>query len=253
VTISPSTSTFTNVATPDGPMQVYEAAPAGATSRAVLVVHDGFGTGPSVRAMCDVLAGAGWYVLCPQLYHRSGHVEINHDNDFTLLGEALESDTHVLADLDSTLVLLGDRGFAPDATAILGFCWGGRGAFLGALERPFAAAVSFYGTGIVEALELPGVQYAHPQLPLISDSARLRCPWLGVFAGADPFVPADHVARLHAELDRVATVPHEVRTFDGQPHGFVHHGVATSADITGAARTAWDGALAFLDTHFPAS
>jgi dienelactone hydrolase len=74
-----------------------------------------------------------------------------------------------------------------------------------------------------------------------------------VFAGADPFVPADHVARLHAELDRVATVPHEVRTFDGQPHGFVHHGVATSADITGAARTAWDGALAFLDTHFPAS
>jgi carboxymethylenebutenolidase len=234
-------------------MRVYEAVPAGEASRAVLVVQDGFGTGPSVRAMCDVLARAGWHVVCPQLYHRSGHAEIDHDGDFTLLGEAMESDAHVLADFDSTLGLLGERGFAVDRTAIVGFCWGGRGAFLGALERPFGAAVSFYGTGIVEGLELPGVRYAHPQLPLIAESSRLGCPWLGVFAGDDPFVPSGQVARLRAELDRVATVAHEVRTFEGQSHGFVHHGVVTSADITGVARTAWEGALAFLDTHLPAT
>jgi carboxymethylenebutenolidase len=253
VNISPGTPTFTSAATADGPMRVYEATPSGPTSRAVLVVQDGFGIRSSVRAMCDLLAGAGWYAVCPQLYHRSGHVEIDHGADFTLLGEVMESDAHVLADFDTTLALLGDRGFGPDATAIVGFCWGGRGAFLGALERSFGAAVSFYGTGIVEALDLPGVRYTHPQVPLIADSARLRCPWLGVFAGADPFVPPDHLARLRAELDRVTTVAHEVRTFDGQPHGFVHHGVGTSADITGAARTAWDGALAFLDAHRPAS
>ncbi len=250
--ISPSTSTFTTATTPDGSMQVYEVAPAGATSRAVLVMQDGFGTGPSVRAMCDILAGAGWHAVCPQLYHRSGNVEIEDHSDVALLAASLESDSHVLADVDTTLGLLGDRGFAPEATAIVGFCWGGRGAFLGALRRPFAAAVSFYGTGIVEALQLPGTHFTHPQVPLIDECARLHCPWLGVFAGADPFIPLDHVARLSAELDRVATVTHEVRTFGGQQHGFIHHGVTTSADITGAARIAWDGAVAFLDAHLPA-
>ncbi|MEV6925209.1 dienelactone hydrolase family protein [Dactylosporangium sp. NPDC051485] len=230
-------------------MQVYEATPEQHPRGAVLVVHDGFGIGPSIRAMCDILAGEGWHVACPQMFHRTGHLTVEKTSDLGILGEVLERDEHVLADIDTTLAHLASRGLTPDKISVIGFCWGGRGAFLGALHRPFASAVSLYGTGIVEPLLLPGVTYSAEQVALLDEVAGLQSPWLGIFAGDDVFVPVEHVERLRARLDKESPVEHELHLYEGQAHGFVHHGVGSLADISGSAMAAWSRTVAFLAAH----
>jgi len=142
----------------------------------------------------------------------------------------LTKDT-LYADFDAGIGHL--REHAGRVTAV-GFCMGGRFAFLAAAARfGLSGVVGFYGfpDPIGEA---PGPRQ------LAGD---LAAPILALWGGADEGIPPELVAAFDAALT-AAGVPHEFVTYPGAPHGFFELARDEHAE---ACADAWDRTLAFLD------
>ncbi|MFD0665595.1 dienelactone hydrolase family protein [Thermocatellispora tengchongensis] len=126
------------------------------------------------------------------------------------------------------------EGGAAEAVVALGFCMGGRFAFLTAAER-------FGLSGVVGLYGFPGELHGAPGPT--QRAGELSAPILGLFGGGDENIPAAVVA----EFDRALThagVPHEFVTYPGAPHGFFDLQLPQFAD---ASADAWARIGAFLD------
>ena len=135
----------------DGTMAAFLAAPDAGATRAMIVIPEAFGLNDQIRNTARRVADAGITALALDVFHRSG-APVAPYTDFAqvkALFAGLDDDA-VGADIDAAVAHLGDAGFSPDRTAIVGFCFGGRVSFLAAIEHALGAAISFYGGGIVE-------------------------------------------------------------------------------------------------------
>ncbi len=228
------------LATPDGPMDCYEAVPDGGSATGVVVVQEAFGVNEHIEDVCRRVAEAGHHAVAPHLFHRAGGGTAPYD-DFAKVLPLFEglTDDGILMDVDAAVAHLDAAGIAPGATGVVGFCMGGRVSFLTAAERALGAAVGFYGGGIVTG--------RFPQFPTLVDRAtRLRTPWLGLFGDEDASIPVDDVEALRDALAG-APVPTEIVRYPGAEHGF-HCDVRASYDA-GAAADGWARTLAWFAAH----
>ncbi len=92
----------------------------------------------------------------------------------------------------------------------IGFCMGGRLAFLAAQPQfGFSGVIGLYGS--TEAiLDAPGPWQLAKQL---------RGPILGIFGGADAYIPAESVESFQQAL-KESNVAHEIVVYPGAPHSF---------------------------------
>ena len=115
---------------------------------------------------------------------------------------------------------------------IVGFCMGGRVAFLmAAANKSFKAAVDFYGGGIYSKW---GDRPAPAELV-----ANVSCPVQGHFGELDKNPPPDEMRRLDAELTRLGKA-HQFFFYADAPHGFNRsgwNGYRPEADTASWART----------------
>ena len=223
------------LATPDGPMDLYEARPEGTPARAVIVVQEAFGVNDHIQDVTRRFAAEGYLAVAPSLFHRAGGGTASYD-DFSKVLPLFEglSDPGILDDIDAALDHVSGTGIPHERTGIVGFCMGGRITFLVALERRLGAAVGFYGGGIVTA--------RFPQFPALVDrTAELQTPWLGLFGDRDRSIPVDDVEALRDRLDAQATVAHQVVRYADADHGF-HCDVRPSFHAEAAA-DAWQRTL----------
>jgi carboxymethylenebutenolidase len=232
-----------SASTPDGPMDVYEATPDGAATRAVVVIQEAFGVNRHIEAVVRRFADAGYHAVAPALFHRAGGGFIDdYDNiDFNevmALFEGVTDDT-VLVDVDAALELVRAAGFTDDRIGTVGFCFGGRATFLVAARRALGAAVGFYGGGIASKGALPFAA-------LIDEVPSLRTPWLGLFGDQDAGIPVEDVERLRDAL-RAAPVPTEVVRYPDAGHGF--HCDVRADYHEASARDAWNRTLTWLEVH----
>jgi carboxymethylenebutenolidase len=230
----------TALETPDGAMDVFEAAPDGAPKGAVIVIQEAFGVNDHIQDVTGRFAAAGYLGVAPALFHRAGGGTAPYD-DFSRVMPLFEgvSDDGVLADVDATIAHLEAQGFDRSRIGIVGFCFGGRVTFLVAARRRLGAAVGFYGGGIVSAsgLGLP---------PLIDEAAGLQTPWLGLFGDLDHGIPVEGVEELRTALGG-ATVAAEVVRYADAEHGF--HCDARPAYHQESAADGWRRTLEWFDTH----
>ncbi len=226
--------------TPDGAMDLYEAAPDGDPKGAIIVIQEAFGVNHHIQDVTRRFAAAGYLAVAPALFHRAGGGTASYD-DFSKVMPLFEgvSDDGVLADVDATIAHVEAQGFAPPRIGIVGFCFGGRVTFLVAARRTLGAAVGFYGGGIVNAspLGLPA---------LIEEAADLQTPWLGLFGDLDQGIPVDDVEVLRARLGDAEAIADIVRYSDAE-HGF--HCDARDAYHEDSARDSWRRALGWFATH----
>lgn len=119
---------------------------------------------------------------------------------------------------------------------VVGFCFGGRLAYLSAtLDDPgFAGVVGFYGLPV-------GAGRGDSPAP-IDEVTRFQSRVLGLFGGADGGIPAEAVADFEAALTR-AGVPHELVTYPGAPHSFFDR---KAAEFQAESDDAWQRTLAFI-------
>lgn len=233
-------------------MRVYLAVPmqesTEATSEprpAVIVMIHGPGLDRFIEAMVDALALHGFIAAAPDLYHR----QPADDGADAMARIARLRDREIVEDVTATIAHLRGRGDVhPGKLGILGFCMGGRNAYLlaGAQPDTFAAVGVFYGGNIMKAWpEADGGPSPFDR------TDQIACPVLGLFGQDDTNPSPSDVAQLGAALVS-AGARHTFHSYAGAGHAFLNftnaerHRPAQAAD-------AWARLLAFLDANLPAA
>ncbi len=164
-------------------------------------------------------------------------------------GPDFDASPHVAATRYETMLLDAKAGrdylaAQPAVRAVfsVGFCYGGRFAFLTATrpELDLSGAIGFYGPPV-------GVGRGGMLAPLDVASDML-CPVLGLFGGADPSIPSDAIDEFRAALTE-AGIDQELVAYPGAPHSFFDRKAAEYAD---ASTDAWRQVLEFVRHHTPA-
>jgi len=123
---------------------------------------------------------------------------------------------------------------------VLGFCFGGRIAFLSSAEVPgLAGVVGFYGR--------LGKRENDPWPVPAETAPRMRAPVLGLFGGDDPGIPGTDIAAFNDAL-RTAKLAHYVHTYPGAPHSFFDR---TFNEHKAECDDAWRRVIAFMKTGDP--
>lgn len=212
---------------------------------AVALLHEAWGVTPYTESVAQALASLGLHVMAPDLLHRDHEPHPITYGRLDRLLPAVERmrDADVLADLDAVRGSLADDGWLPEDLAIVGFCLGGRFAFLAGLEQPWGAAVSFYPGGIVTPAfaNLP---------PLVERASALQAPWLGLFGDEDETIAVADVEVLRGALATAGAEVDVVR-YAGAGHAF--HNDRRPSYAEGAAMDAWSRATSWIRRHLPRS
>jgi carboxymethylenebutenolidase len=201
------TTDYVDVPVDDSPMRMFVAAPqAGGRYPGVLYYSDIFQlTGPMLRATAR-LAGYGFVVAAPEIYHRiepAGTVIAFDDAGRTRgLDDAMKTPVaHFDADCRAALdYLAGHPRVAKDRLGAGGFCIGGHLAFRAAMQPGVKATVCFYGTGIHN-----GKLGKDENAGSLERAGDIRGELLMVFGSLDPHVPEEGRAKIESALKQAGT------------------------------------------------
>jgi carboxymethylenebutenolidase len=212
-------------------MAIFAARPGRPGAPALLVFQEAFGVNGHIQGLCEAFAREGWLAAAPELYHRTAPGAVFAYDDIASARPHMQAMTQdgIRADQQAAYDWLRRQG-CPVVGAI-GYCMGGRMAFLANANLPLAAAVSYYGGGIQN---------------LQDRAVDLHGPLLFHWAGRDAHVTPEH-ARAVEDFLRAA----------GRPFVSVHHSEADHgfncderrSHHPGSARLALAVTLAFLRDH----
>ena len=193
----------------------------------IVVLQEIFGMNPHMRSVADGYATEGYHVIAPGLFERAErNVAMGYDKADTERGIALRAKVplaQTLLDIEASIMAVSDAG----KVAIVGFCWGGSLAWLGAARLPgLSASVGYYGGMIAGSLgETP------------------RMPVMLHFGEKDGGIPLSDVDKIRAGTDPAIV---QVFTYPAG-HAFNRDGTANyHADSAKLARTR---TMEFLRKH----
>ena len=153
-------TSWEKVTVDNSPMGMYLAQPEGAGAvPAIIVVQNQDGVAEFTQEMTRRVAAAGYVGIAPQFYHREGEPKTP---EATASIKTSRNDANVMNDIAATVSFLkGCATVDSSRLGIVGFCMGGRIAFLGAAATTlFKAAVDFYGGGCYSQWgDRPGAGY----------------------------------------------------------------------------------------------
>ncbi len=200
----------------DGQIPAYVARPAKPGKHPViLVVQEIFGVHEHIKDMCRRFAKLGYYAIAPELFARQGDVSTMSDIG-TILSEVVAKvpDAQVCADLDAAVAFAQASGHANTSRlGLVGYCWGGRMAWIYARHNPrLKAAVAYYGL-------LDGMKSPIKPLDPVDFGAEIKVPVLGLYSGIDAFVKPEVVARMRGEIAKSGSGS-EIVVFPNVNHGF---------------------------------
>jgi carboxymethylenebutenolidase len=190
----------TELATPTGPMRTYVARPVAPGRRAGIVLFSEIfqRTGP-IRRMAATLAGHGFVVLVPEIFHELeplGSV-LAYDSAGTERGNQHKVGKPVSsydADARACLDHLSEREDCDGRLMTAGVCIGGHLAFRCALDPRVRAAACFYATDLHKGtLGLGGDDS-------LSRAGEINAELLMVWGRQDPHVPDEGRALIAARL-----------------------------------------------------
>lgn len=230
------TTEWVSVEVSDGTkMDAYVARPAGGEPRpGLLVLQEIFGVNAHIRDITERFAREGYVALAPDIFHRfAPRYEGSYEDVPASI--ALTSNLTpegILADLGSSFSHLEKTaGVTPGKIGAIGYCMGGRLAYVTNAITGLAAAVSYYGGGIQTQVDL---------VP------RLSGPMLFFWAGKDGYISTE-ARRSVADALRAAGKPFVDVEMSWADHGFFCD-ARSNHDATAAAQ-AWPLTLAFLASH----
>lgn len=198
-------------------IQAYSARPlaAGAVP-GVVVIHHMPGWDPWSKEVTRKLAYHGYAAICPHLYSRHGP---GRWDDIAAAARAKggSSDAQVIGDLEGAIAHLRAQPDSNVRVGVIGFCSGGRQAYMAACKIPsLNAAVDCWGGRVIAKPEelTPGQPEA-----VISMTKDMACPLLGIFGNDDANPTVEQVNQTEAELKRLGK-DYEFHRYDGAGHGF---------------------------------
>jgi carboxymethylenebutenolidase len=137
---------FTTIMARDGhEFQAYLAAPAAKPRGAVVVLQEIFGVNSHIRAVTDGFAAEGYTAIAPSLFDRIrrgielGYGPEDRQEAIGYMQQLKIDDT--FKDVGAAIAVVKNSG----RVGVVGYCWGGRIAYLTACDLPVACAVVYYG------------------------------------------------------------------------------------------------------------
>jgi carboxymethylenebutenolidase len=156
--MSKISSTYQTLSVLDGTsMRAYVAYPKDQPAhRGMIVLQEAYGVNPHIRDITDRLAKEGFLAVAPELFHRTvvGFEGVYNDFESTkphvlaLTDEGLESDLRIAYGW-----LQSEGKIKPSEISAMGFCLGGKAAFIANSILPLKSSICFYGGGIADHLD----------------------------------------------------------------------------------------------------
>ncbi len=172
-----------------GEFRAYLAVPKAGKGPGIVLAQEIFGINDFVRATADYYAEEGYVVIAPDLFWRQqpnvdlGYTPEDWQAAFGLF-QGFDVDKGV-ADIDATLAVLRARPEFEGKAGVLGFCLGGKLAYLAACRCDVDVAVGYYGVGIEG---------------LLDEAANIRGALVLHFAEQDKFCPQPARAAIFETL-----------------------------------------------------
>ncbi|MES2759154.1 MAG: dienelactone hydrolase family protein [Pseudomonadota bacterium] len=190
-----------------GEFRAYLAVPKSGKGPGIVLAQEIFGINDYVRATADYYAEEGYVVIAPDLFWRQqpnvdlGYTQEDWQAAFGLF-QGFDPDKGV-ADIDATLGVLRARPEFEGKAGVLGFCLGGKLAYLAACRCDVDVAVGYYGVGIQDQLD---------------EAANIRGRLVLHFAENDKFCPPPAREAIFAALQGRPNV--ELYLYPNVDHAF---------------------------------
>jgi len=198
--------------------EAYYACPSGAGRfPGVVVIHHFPGWDEWTTEVARKLAHHGYAAIAPNLYFRLGD---GASEEVVARARAAGGmpDDQLIGDVSGAAAFLRSQANSNGKAGVIGFCSGGRQAYLAACRiADLDAAVDCWGGNVVvdDLSKLPSTQPAAP----IALTESIGCPILGLFGNADSNPSPDQVNRIEEALKRFGK-HYEFYRYDGAGHAF---------------------------------
>jgi carboxymethylenebutenolidase len=190
----------------------YLATPSAGSGPGIVLIQEIFGVNQVMRDIADGFAANGYTVICPDLFWRQEPGIQLTDQTEAEWGRAFElyqgfDEAAGAEDLKATLAYLRGHDACAGKIGSVGYCLGGKLAYLMATRSDADCNVGYYGVGIENALDEIG---------------NISAPLMLHVAEKDQFCPPEAQAKIHEALDGNANVT--IHDYAGMDHAFARVG-----------------------------
>ena len=209
----------------------------------VLVAHHMPGWDEWTREVVRKLAQHGCNAISPDLHFRQGPgTAVEKSQRVRDMGGQI--DAQVLADLAGGEAWLRDLPTTNGKVGLIGFCSGGRVAYMAAAKMPtLACAVDCWGGNITVPPHQPGDNQPVAAIDMTGD---ISVPLLALFGNDDPNPAPDQVDAMAAALDAHGC-DYTFHRYDGAGHAFFDWHNERYRAVQ--ALDGWQKVVAFFATH----
>ncbi len=197
-----------------GEFDAHLALPASGYGPGVVVLQEIFGVNRVMRHVCDWYAAHGFVALCPDLFWRqepgvdmTDQTEAEWQKAFQLY-QGLD-EAKAVEDSAAAVDWLRQHPACAGRVGAVGFCLGGKLAWLLSVRFKPDCAVGYYGVGVEKALD---------------EASGLAAPLMLHIAGKDKFCPPEAQQQIHQQLDQNPLVT--MHDYPEQDHAFGRTGGA---------------------------
>lgn len=195
-----------------GVFDAYLSLPASGGGPGILLFQEIFGVNQVMRDIADWYAARGFTVICPDLFWRQEpgvQLSDKSEQDWKRAFELYQGIDENLAieDADATVGFLRSHPACTGAVGAVGFCLGGKLAYLFAVRSNPDCSVGYYGVDIESTLD---------------EAVNLSSPLVLHIAKEDQFCPPAAQAKLHEVLGKNLFVT--LHDYSGAGHAFARVG-----------------------------
>lgn len=195
-----------------GSFQAYVALPQTSPAPAVILIQEIFGVNAEMRAKCDALAAQGYIAVCPDLFWRlepgvqlTDQTEAEWARAFDFY-QRFDVDKGI-DDLRATLHTFRGHAHSTGAIGVMGYCLGGKLAYLMATRSTADCAVGYYGVDLDA---------------LLDESGQIKKPLMLHIAEEDKFVSQKAQTAIKQGLSANPLVT--IHSYPGVDHAFARGG-----------------------------
>jgi carboxymethylenebutenolidase len=195
-----------------GEFSAYLATPSSGAGPGIVLIQEIFGVNQVMRDLADGFAKQGYLVACPDIFWRQEPGIQLTDKTEKEWGRAFElykgfDEAKGVEDLLATLAHLRGHKGCSGKVGTVGYCLGGKLAYLMATRSDADANVGYYGVGIEGALD---------------EAAKIKHSLLLHIAAKDQFCPPEAQQKINATLGKLPLVA--LHTYAGMDHAFARAG-----------------------------
>lgn len=195
-----------------GQFQAYVAMPAVLPAPTVIVIQEIFGVNEGIRGKCDWLASEGFIAVAPDLFWRiepgvqlTDKTDAEWEKAFDLMN--LFDMNKGIEDLKAVKHTFRGHAQSTGKVGCMGYCLGGKVAYLMGCRSDINASVGYYGVGIEKILAEANSAKGHVMLHI---------------AEADEYVPMATQQQIHAGL--AGNAQFTLHSYPGMSHAFTRQG-----------------------------